>query len=1775
MRKTCKPAITALFILTGILISVPSFCHSSELSENNARSLLTGSGITVESVSPNTAMLGQNLSVTVTGTGFDASTRVFFFPDTGNRNKWIGQADTGDYAWGIAVSASTAYVADGKSGLQIMDISNPSAPRIAGIFDTPGTAYSVAVSGTLACVADGDGGLQIVNVSNPSAPALISTMDPYTKDIWLVGNTLFAVGSSFRVINISNPASPQVSGTLAVKGERIFAADSKAYITDGNGLHIIDISNLSAPRSMGFADTPGFASGIAVSGDFAYVTNNDSHPDQMGSLQIINISVPETPRIVSSLSLNRPSDVRISGNTAYVTNFTNGLSMADVSNPADPFVTGCINIPGESEKLSVSGDFVYVADGRCGLRILNITHTDRMFIGSMNSKTQLIWGGEVEGNVLYMTDPYVRDLNAIDVSDPSVPRLLSNPGTNSALYLPLDVAVSGNTAYMLTGESMEYGNFHVMDVSNPTKIKFLHLSHFLDIPSDTSGGITADGNMVYAVNAEGNVQVIDVSEPYRPYLRNLLETPGDTVGIFVAGNILYTTNRDTGMQILDIRNPSVPLGTFGIPEPYNPFGICVQGNIAYIATSFSSILVIDISDPSDLHLMGILDTFDRAMNVDVKGNRVYAADDENLLILPAPAEALQLSVSSSANLTAIFPSPQMAGHYNLWVSSPGGNAEKIGAVFYTIPNDNYANASLLAGTQGQVISSNINATRETNEPAHANKTVRRSLWWKISPGQSGTVFADTQGSEFDTLMSVYTGTSLGNLNKIADNDDCRTDDHSSGLSFDVQAGTTYYIAVDGYNGSCGKTVLNWKLTALSPPSNDVFENASILKISAGQTICANTNAQKQTGEPYHADKEGGRSLWWTWIPDKAGTVLLNTQGSAFDTVLGVYTGTDLNHLTLLAANDNSDGLTSGVSFQVSTGQQYFIAVDGSSISEFGKTVLNWQENIFPAPGNDDFVNAYELNGDMGNTNGTNVNATREAGEPDHIYKTGGNSVWWKWTAPRNGELFLDTEGSGFDTVISVYTGSSINDLKKMADNDDSSDIPDENQHYSGLSLEVAAGEQYYIAITGFDSSEGNIVLNWEQKGLTLKTVLPVAGSTDKNFENVILTGSGFDANTTVYLTDNNQHRYDAVIAEKTSVRMKVSFSAPFVAGYYDLTVSNGTESSTLSSAVVFVLPQDANLFENKAIIVAAADGPGPNIREEIRWVGDTAYNALLQQGYTPEDIWYFTPETDSEGRDDDPTFQNLLNIFDYLVTSPPYSLIVYFAGHGEDGAFWINETEKITAVQTDTWLDTLQQVMAGNVIFVYDACNSGTFVRGAQGNPVLSPPENKERIVISSSLPEETAVFADYGSLSFSNYFWTSIGNGKTVDWAFRFSAKKLEDYQTPMIDSNGNGISGENQDHLIASVNLGMGEYDPQTPRPSIESVTAQLPLIQAKVTDAGGIAQVWAVVIPPNQDIDSEPIIITLGDTDGNGIYEGSYNDFNMPGTYAVIIHAVNVQGNNASPQYAVFTQTNGTVPDDYGDMYEPDDTWENATLLIPGDAVQAHNFHKPGDEDWLEFNGIADTTYKIAAANPSLICQAVIEIYEKDTNVPVDQIQGIPGESIALYLRVQQNRSYLIRLKNADSGIFGKNVRYELSISVAEGGFTQIIYVVVADSSGQYVKDATVYTKYTKTYSNAEQFFYIYSDGTYKIMKHPTGEYILEVSAPGYKTYCNYSIQFREDESKTIFVELKTPGLSDAINVLKTVSGITVTDISCWKPDLSGDGRIGMEDAIFLLQQVAEIR
>jgi hypothetical protein len=145
------------------------------------------------------------------------------------------------------------------------------------------------------------------------------------------------------------------------------------------------------------------------------------------------------------------------------------------------------------------------------------------------------------------------------------------------------------------------------------------------------------------------------------------------------------------------------------------------------------------------------------------------------------------------------------------------------------------------------------------------------------------------------------------------------------------------------------------------------------------------------------------------------------------------------------------------------------------------------------PVNDTFSAGYTI-GVNQSLSGTNVNATKEAGEPTHANNAGGRSVWWAYNAQVSSPVTISTAGSNFDTLLAVYTGSSVNALALVAQNDDFNNTPQ-----SQLTFQAVAGTTYFIAVDGFNEGLGA-----DQGSISIRLTVPTLQVSGPTF----LTSSG-------------------------------------------------------------------------------------------------------------------------------------------------------------------------------------------------------------------------------------------------------------------------------------------------------------------------------------------------------------------------------------------------------------------------------------------------------------------------------------------------------------------------------------------------------------------------------------------------------------------------------------------------------------------------------------------
>lgn len=263
------------------------------------------------------------------------------------------------------------------------------------------------------------------------------------------------------------------------------------------------------------------------------------------------------------------------------------------------------------------------------------------------------------------------------------------------------------------------------------------------------------------------------------------------------------------------------------------------------------------------------------------------------------------------------------------------------------PNDDFANRTVLSGSQVTFSGTTIGASVETfREPRHQIYLPAEStVWWSWTAPQSGTVMVRTLDQTFNAGFAIYTGSGLDSMNLVKS----KWNAYGAPLEvmFEATAGTDYSICAVGANNTIGEFVA--ELSYPTRPVNDDLRNATVIEgfeATVSQSLFGATRQAADSG--FTSAPRNGTSVWWKWTAPADGPVVFSTEGSDFDTVLGVgasyYPNTEPSEdEPINRADENDDdpggGSHSRVEFTAVAGKTYYIMVDGF-INFCGRAVLH-------------------------------------------------------------------------------------------------------------------------------------------------------------------------------------------------------------------------------------------------------------------------------------------------------------------------------------------------------------------------------------------------------------------------------------------------------------------------------------------------------------------------------------------------------------------------------------------------------------------------------------------------------------------------------------------------------------------------------------------------------------------------------------------------------------------------------------------------------------------
>jgi hypothetical protein len=573
--------------------------------------------------------------------------------------QWVSRLPTPEPLLGFDALGGHVVAAAGETGLVIVDLTDPAAPKRRATCETPGYAVAVTVSGNYAYVADYEGGLQVVDLTDPSRPVRTGSCETglTTQQARVVGDRVFiltadkhpdaALGRSrIELVSLANTAQPALLGLYEIPNQKDMPSQVTAYevreqvsylLGTPSGSSVVDWSNPAQPRWLGsFPLTEEWDySDITLSGATAFITGYKT-------LTLFDLAQPTLPRRRGSCTLNG-GNLQVRGNHAYLASSQGTIEIVDVSNLDHPVKVGEWSAPAGyyPGMFQIEGDYGYYA-GERSLVILDLReplHLSSLASYVPDASVVSVAG---EGQYAFLAEGDA-GLEVLDMSDPTRPtRVASWSGGSSAN----SVQAQGGLVYVADaglGLVVLRPRSDLVLVAPPQSQRVARGQ-----PASLSVVATGPAPLSYqwyrGESGDVSAPIAGATEP--TYTIGALQQD-TSLWVRVRSGAGWVDSPTTRLRV----GPAVTFQRIGAWPGYRmgeANAIEVAGPYAYVAASTAGLMVLDLSDPAAPRRVGGCETGDSVLDIALFDHYAVLASDRTLWVLDVAQPAQPGVVGSYA-----------------------------------------------------------------------------------------------------------------------------------------------------------------------------------------------------------------------------------------------------------------------------------------------------------------------------------------------------------------------------------------------------------------------------------------------------------------------------------------------------------------------------------------------------------------------------------------------------------------------------------------------------------------------------------------------------------------------------------------------------------------------------------------------------------------------------------------------------------------------------------------------------------------------------------------------------------------------------------------------------------------------------------------------------------------------------------------------------------------------------------------------------------------------
>jgi hypothetical protein len=300
------------------------------------------------------------------------------------------------------------------------------------------------------------------------------------------------------------------------------------------------LMQITAPSQISVFDDGGSATGLCKSGNLLFVA------DGTDGIEVLNVSNLANPQKIANYSNGLTATaIWVENDLAYVTFLQKDLEILNISDLNNITLLGEYDAGGigTGGDIFQNNDFIYLADGVDGVKIINISTLATPILQSTYDSLGMAVELTVLDTTLYLADTG-GGLISVNITNSSDPQEMDD-FRDTVIAESIGVAILGDIAYVADGTN----GLLCVNISDP-----LHLDLERKIEDGVSyQAVDISNDLLAVIDGGSGVHFYNISNSTDPTPVGADFSPGFTgQDLILENSIAFLANTDNGIEILDV-----------------------------------------------------------------------------------------------------------------------------------------------------------------------------------------------------------------------------------------------------------------------------------------------------------------------------------------------------------------------------------------------------------------------------------------------------------------------------------------------------------------------------------------------------------------------------------------------------------------------------------------------------------------------------------------------------------------------------------------------------------------------------------------------------------------------------------------------------------------------------------------------------------------------------------------------------------------------------------------------------------------------------------------------------------------------------------------------------------------------------------------------------------------------------------------------------------------------------------------------------------------------